>query len=89
MHIDCRNDEKQLFLSRFSSPWVRILRLQYFEYFMPAEGGRNGKTECSMTVRQLPTIFPGFSYCHIAVDEYVDVQAADSNAIFLGERCVA
>jgi len=79
--------------SNFSFPAFPRLGFAFCDYnilnILCPRRGWNGKTECSMTVRQLPTIFPGFSYCHIAVDEYVDVQAADSNAIFLGERCVA
>lgn len=85
MHIDCRNDEKQVSFP-FSSPLVRILRLQYFEYFMPAE--RAKETGMFDDCGAGSFHFSCFSCCHIAVDEYVDVQAADSNAIFLGARCV-
>lgn len=80
MHIACRNDEKQHTRARLSLPWVRILRLQYFEYFMPARGGREYSMEtqmfdgCSGASFLRPFLdFSCFSGCHIAVDGNVNV----------------
>lgn len=72
--------------------FARILRLQYFEYFMPQQGswqGGQGKPKCSMAVPAiLPSCFSGLSYCR-GFSSNVDVQAAaDCNAILLAIRCV-